>query len=77
VAHTLLTLLGAAAEEAGIDRYLKANTVKRRTHSLYRQGLYWYQAIPNMREARFRPLMNAFDRIVRQHAFFSHFFELK
>lgn len=77
VAHTLLTLLGAAAEEAGIDRYLKANTVKRRTHSLYRQGLYWYQALPNMREAWFRPLMVAFDRIVREHAFVSRFFEVK
>jgi hypothetical protein len=26
------------------------NTVKRRTHSLYRQGLYWYDCIPTMRE---------------------------
>lgn len=33
-----LTLLGAASEAAGFDRYLKANTVKRRTHSLFAQG---------------------------------------
>jgi Transposase DDE domain len=46
IAHALLTLLGAASEEAGLDRYLKVNTVKRRTHSLYRQGLYWYDCIP-------------------------------
>ncbi len=77
VAHTLLTLLGAAAEEAGLDRYLKANTVKRRTHSLYRQGLYWYHSIPTMREDWLRSLMVPFDRIVREHRFFSHLFAVK
>jgi hypothetical protein len=70
IAQALLTLLGAAAEECGMDRWLKANTVKRRTHSLFRQGLYWYSAIPNMREDWLRPLMEAFDRIVSQHAVF-------
>jgi hypothetical protein len=68
IAHALLTLLGAASEEAGLDRYLKVNTVKRRTHSLYRQGLYWYDCIPTMREDWLRPLMVAFDRIVREQA---------
>jgi hypothetical protein len=42
------------------------NTVKRRTHSLYRQGLYWYDCIPTMREDWLRRLMTAFDRIVRE-----------
>lgn len=77
VAHTLLTLLGAAAEDAGLDRYLKANTVKRRTHSLYRQGLYWYHSLPTMREDWLRRLIEPFDRIVREHRFLSHFFALK
>jgi hypothetical protein len=31
----LLTLLGAAGEALGYDRYLKSNTTKRRTHSLF------------------------------------------
>ena len=70
IAHALLTLLGAASEEVGFDRYLKVNTVKRRTHSLYRQGLYWYDCIPTMREDWLRPLMTAFDRIVREQAVF-------
>lgn len=70
MAHALLTLLGAASEETGLDRKLRANTVKRRTHSLFRQGLYWYECIPTMREDWLRPLMQAFDRIVRQHAVF-------
>jgi hypothetical protein len=38
IAIALLTLLGAAGEKLGMDRLLRANTVKRRTHSLFRQG---------------------------------------
>ena len=34
----LLTFLGEAGERLGLDRGLRANTVKRRTHSLFRQG---------------------------------------
>jgi Transposase DDE domain len=67
IAHTLLTLLGAASEETGLDRTLKANTSKKRTHSLFRQGLYWYQALPNMRDDWFEKLVTAFDRIVADH----------
>lgn len=74
MAHTLLTLLGAASEACGMDSYLKVNTVKRRTHSLYRQGLYWYECIPTMREDWLHRLMTAYDEIVRSHAFFSQFF---
>jgi hypothetical protein len=74
MAHALLTLLGAASEAAGLDRYLKANTVKRRTHSLYRQGCYWYMCLPTMREEWLRPLMGAFDRIVQEHAVFHETF---
>jgi hypothetical protein len=74
IAHTLLTLLGAASEASHLDRYLKVNTSKKRTHSLYRQGRYWYDCIPTMRDEWFAPLMRAYDRIVSQHEFFGHFF---
>ncbi len=74
MAHALLTLLGAASEATGMDAYLKANTVKRRTHSLFNQGGYWYQAIPTMRDDWLRTLMNAFDRVVREHAVFREAF---
>jgi hypothetical protein len=47
-AIALLTLLGAAGESLGYDRLLKANIVKRRTHSLFRQGCMLYDLIPNM-----------------------------
>ncbi|ABE64646.1 hypothetical protein Nham_3971 [Nitrobacter hamburgensis X14] len=35
-AIVLLTLLGPAGESLGMDRHLKVNTAKRRTHSLFR-----------------------------------------
>jgi hypothetical protein len=44
MAHTLLTLIGAASEACGFDRYLKTNTVKKRTMSLFNQGAYWTYA---------------------------------
>ncbi len=74
MAHALLTLLGAASEATGMDAYLKANTVKRRTHSLFRQGSYWYECIPTMRDDWLRTLMTAFDKIVREHAVFRETF---
>jgi len=37
-ATALLTLLGAVGESLGMDRLLKSNTSKTRTHSLFRQG---------------------------------------
>ena len=70
IAQGLLTLLGAAYEETGLDRKLKANTVKRRSHSLFRQGSYWYQCIPTMREEWLRPLMEAFGRLILNHQIF-------
>ena len=74
MAEVLLTLLGAAAEEVGLDKTLKVNTAKKRTHSLFRQGLYWYGAIQNMREEWLRRLMEAFGRIVSVHPFFTLIF---
>ncbi len=74
IAHALLTLLGAAAEEAGLDRILKSSTVKKRTHSLFRQGTYWYSCLPTMRDAWFIPLVTAFDRIVLEHPVFREVF---
>lgn len=74
MAQALLTLLGAAGEACGLDRTLKANTVKKRTMSLFNQGCYWYRAIPNMREERLLPLMKAFGEIVSSHATFREIF---
>lgn len=52
IAVVLLTLLGHAGERLGLDRYLRANTVKARTHSLFRQGREYYRgAIGKLAEA--------------------------
>ena len=60
----LLTLLGAAGESLGMDRRLKANTVKRRTHSLFRQGLMYFNLMQNMAEHRLHGLMERFGKIL-------------
>lgn len=66
-AIVLLTLLGAAGESLGMDRHLKVNTAKHRTHSLFRQGCMLYELIPNMPEVRLRPLVARFSEFVTQH----------
>jgi hypothetical protein len=67
VAIALLTLLGAAGEALGMDRLLKSNTVKRRVHSLFRQGCLYYDAIPNMPELTLRPLMERFINLIAEN----------
>ena len=76
LSHALLTLLGAAGEACGLDRLLKANTVKTRTMSLFNQGGCYYRMIPNMAEERLQPLMKAFGDLVQSHATFSQVFGL-
>jgi len=61
-ATALLTLLGAVGESLGMDRLLKSNTSKTRTHSLFRQGCMLYELIPNMPEHRLLPLMEKFAK---------------
>lgn len=74
IAHALLSLLGAASEASGLDKTLKVNTSPKRTHSLFRQGTYWYGAIPHMRDDWFKSLMEEFDRIVNEREVFRHVF---
>ena len=73
-AVVLLTLLGAAGESLGYDRHLKSNTVKRRTHSLFRQGTMLYELIPNMPAERLRPLVQRFGEMLLQQQTFSDVF---
>jgi hypothetical protein len=69
-ATALLTLLGAVGESLGMDRLLKSNTSKTRTHSLFRQGCMLYDLIPNMPEHRLLPLMQKFNHAVSNIALF-------
>lgn len=67
-AIVLLTLLGTVSESTGYDRYLKTNTAKHRTVSLFRQGLMIYDLLPNMREGDLQLLMVGFNKAVREQA---------
>jgi len=75
-AVVLLTSLGATGESLGYDKHLKANTVKRRTHSLFRQGCMLYDLTPNMPEHRLRPLMQRFGELLLNHRTFSDAFSV-
>jgi hypothetical protein len=66
LAIVLLTLLGAAGEALGYDRYLKSNTSKRRTHSLFRQGCMLYELIPTMPQTRLLPLIERFAAMLAE-----------
>ncbi len=68
LSHTLLTLLGKAGQELGMERMLGAT--RPGGLSLFRQGLLLYELLPTMREDRLRPLMTRFGEILRQHVLF-------
>jgi hypothetical protein len=63
----ILTLLGAAGERLGMDRHLKVNTEKRRTHSLFFQGCHYYSAMPMMGNEEFEALALQFGEMLREH----------
>ena len=75
-AIALLTMLGAAGEALAMDRLLKSDTSKTRTHSLFRQGCMLYDLIPTMPEGRLVPLMARFAESVAQCGSFSALFEV-
>ena len=56
------------------DRWLKTNTVKRRTHSLFRQGVMLYGHIPNWPDERLRPLLEQFEELLLEQRVFRNVF---
>ena len=77
MAMTLLTVLGAAGESLGMDRMLKANTSKTRTHSLFRQGCHYYASIPAMKPEQLEPLVQRFGEYVLGEPVYVHAFGLE
>jgi hypothetical protein len=65
LAHTLLTLLGKAGQDLGMDRMLGAT--RPRQLSLFRQGLLLFELIPQMREDRLRALAKQFGALLQEH----------
>lgn len=76
LAIALLTLLGAAGESIGLERRLKANTVKRRSYSLFNQGCFYYQWMATMPEKLLNQLVAEFATLLRSHTVFREAFGL-
>jgi len=76
MAIVLLTLLGAAAESVGLDKTLKVNTVKHRTHSLFNQGVYFYGALPMMKPEKFQVLVQRYGELLLEQRFFREVYGL-
>src|SRR3954464_8040912 len=75
-AVVLLTRLGPAGESLGIERHPKANTVKTRSHSRFRQGSMLYDLIPNMPENRLKPLVERYAELLHQSRVVSETFAI-
>lgn len=67
----LLTLLGAAGERIGFDRKLKVNTVKRRTHSLLNQGIFYYNYTNNFNELEKSRLLAVFNELLEMQPYWT------
>jgi hypothetical protein len=69
LAHTLLTRLGTAGAELGMDRWLGAT--RPRPYSRFRQGQMRFDLIPTMERQRLRTLLQRFGQLLREHALLS------
>lgn len=76
IATVLLTLLGHAGERLGLDRLLRANTVKTRTHSLFRQGREYLRGALGNSLGVDRRLAAAFHRLLNDQPWTSDSFGL-
>ncbi len=69
LSHTLLTLLGKAGQELGMERFLGAS--RPGAISLFRQGLMLWDLLPKMRQDRLEPLIQRFGQILQRHTLFT------
>jgi hypothetical protein len=74
LSYLLLVLLGQAGEQIGFDRKLKVNTVKTRTHSLFRQGQFYYKFFFRFTQEEQHNLMQNFENLLLQQSFWTHLF---
>lgn len=77
LSYLLLIILGQAGESIGFDRKLKVNTVKTRTHSLFRQGLFYYNLFFRFTPDEQHNLMLHFDNLLKTHRFCTQIFLLE
>jgi len=74
LSYLLLVVLGQAGEQIGFDKKLKVNTVKTRTHSLFRQGQFYYRFFFRFTQEEQENLMQNFENLLQQQGFWTDFF---
>ena len=67
LATSVLTTIGEASERIGLDKSLKSNTSKKRTHSLIRQGAILFAMMLLSTGDRFLELIGSFNEIMGAH----------
>lgn len=75
MSYRLLLLLGQAGEQLGFDKKLKVNTVKTRTHSLFRQGQDYYEDFHRYSEEEQTKLMEEFEKLLANQTFWCDFLQ--
>ena len=70
LATWLLTELGQAGEDVGLDKTLKVNTSARRQYSLFRHGLFWMELLPGRSDEVFSKLVRRFGERIRDSVIF-------
>ena len=73
LSYLLLVVLGQAGEQIGFDKKLKVNTVKTRTHSLFRQGQFYYRFFFRFTKEEQKNLMQNFENLLQQQGFWTDF----
>lgn len=73
LSYLLLLLLGQAGEQLGFDKKLKVNTVKTRTHSLFRQGQTYYEDFHRFKPEEQTALLHEFQQLLQQRQFWVDF----
>jgi len=74
IVYVLMTILGAAGESLGFDRLLKVNTVKTRTHSLIRQGMFYYDFFDNFSPQDKQILLDKFQELLQAQRLWNDIF---
>ncbi len=67
ISTIILTFLGAACEKIGLDKYFKVNTSKKRSLSLFNQGVILFNRLPKMCEETLRKLLSSFSELLDEH----------
>lgn len=74
--YALLLLLGQAGENIGFDKFLKVNTVKTRTHSLFRQGQFYLDYFRHFKPEQKKQLIESFGLLLEAHDFWLAFYDI-